>query len=162
MSFFLSSCFSSQTRTDLVLVKLHDNAAVRRFLKTFRKIAGKPLWWTPFLAKFKLFKTDPGKGVFLSVFQTPFYGCFQAFNRNAFLWMIILFGANTPASSKICEKWKIFLIKCPEMLRRGTFLFSHAKFTYFLKCIPFNKKNNLWDLIGLFVKLSPLRISESR
>ena len=121
MSFFLSSCFSSQTRTDLVLVKLHDNAAVRRFLKTFRKIAGKPLWWTPFLAKFKLFKTDPGKGVFLSVFQTPFYGCFQAFNRNAFLWMIILFGANTPASSKICEKWKVFLLNAPKCLGAGLF-----------------------------------------
>ena len=35
---FLSSWFSSQTRTDLVLVKFYYNAAVRRFLKTFRKL----------------------------------------------------------------------------------------------------------------------------
>ena len=32
-------------------------------------------------------------GVFLSVFQTPFYGCFQTLNRNEFLWMITSFGA---------------------------------------------------------------------
>ena len=33
MSLFLSSCFSFQTRTDLVLVKLYYNAAARRFIK---------------------------------------------------------------------------------------------------------------------------------
>ena len=38
---------------------------------------------------------DSGKDFFLSVFQAPFYGCFQTFKRNAFLWMI-LFGVNTP------------------------------------------------------------------
>ena len=37
MSLFLSSCFSFPTVTDLVLV------AVRRFLKTFTKFAGKRL-----------------------------------------------------------------------------------------------------------------------
>ena len=135
MSLFLSSCFSFQTRTDLV--KFYYNPAVWRFLKTFRKMAGKRLWWKIFLAKFKLFKMDSGKGVFLSVFQTPFCGCFQTFNRNAFLWMIILFGENTTESSKI---WKLFLIKCPEILWRETFLFSlRAKFTYFLKCILLKK-----------------------
>ena len=71
-----------------------SHLAVRRFMKTFRKIAGKRLWWKPFLANFKLFKIDSGKGVFLSVFQTPFYGCFETFNRNAFLRMIIMFGEN--------------------------------------------------------------------
>ena len=40
----------------------------------------------------------------LSVFRTPFYGCFQTLNRNAFLWMITLLGAKTPESSKICQK----------------------------------------------------------
>ena len=64
---------------------------------------------------------DSGKGIFSSVFQTPFYGCCQTFNRNAFLWMIILFGENTTESSKI---WKLFLLKCPKILRRETFLFS--------------------------------------
>ena len=135
MSLFLFSCFSFQTRTDLVT--FYYNAAVRRFLKTFRKIAGKRLSWKPFLAKFKLFKTDSGKDFFLSVFETPFYGCFQTFNRNALLWMIILLGENTTESSKI---WKLFLIKYLEILRRETFLFSlRAKFTYFLKCILLKK-----------------------
>ena len=84
MSLFLSSCFSFQTRTDLGLVKFYYNAAVRRFLKTFRRFAGKRLGWKPFLGKLK-FKMDSGKNVFLSVFGTPFCGCFQILNRNAFL-----------------------------------------------------------------------------
>ena len=49
---------------------------------------------------------DSGKGVFLSVFQTPFYGCFQTLNRNTFLWMIMLFGTNIPEPPKICQKVK--------------------------------------------------------
>ena len=40
MSFFLCSCISFQTRTDLVLLNFYYNAAVRRFLKTFRTFAG--------------------------------------------------------------------------------------------------------------------------
>ena len=51
---------------------------------------------------------DAGKGAFLSVFWTPFYGCFQAFNRTALLWMISLFGANNPESSKICQNVEAF------------------------------------------------------
>ena len=43
MSFFVSSCFSFQTKTDLGLVKFYYNAPVRRFMKTFRKFAGKRL-----------------------------------------------------------------------------------------------------------------------
>ena len=108
MSLFSSSCFSFQTRTDLVLVKFYYNAEVRRFLKAFRIFSRKRLWLKSFFGKFKLFKMDSGKGVFLSVFRTPFYGCFQTFNRNAFLWMITLFGANTPEPSKICQKVKAF------------------------------------------------------
>ena len=83
MSMFLSSTFSFQTSSDLVLVNFCYNAAVRGFLKTFRKFAGKRLLWKRFLAKFKLFKMDLGKRVFLSVFQTPFCGSFQTFKRNA-------------------------------------------------------------------------------
>ena len=63
---FLMSCFSFQTRKDLVLVKFYYNATVRRFLKSFRKFAGKRLRWKPFLGKFKLFKMDSGKGFFIS------------------------------------------------------------------------------------------------
>ena len=69
MSLFSSSFFSFQTRADLVLVKFYYNVAVRRFLNAFRKFAGKRLWLKPFLGKFKLFKMDSGKGVFLSVFR---------------------------------------------------------------------------------------------
>ena len=57
-----------------------------------------------FLGKFKLFNVDSGKGLFLSVFQTPFYGYFQTLNRKAFILVITLFGANTPEPSKICQK----------------------------------------------------------
>ena len=49
-----------------------------------------------------------GKGFVLPVFQTPFYGCFQTLNGNAFLWMITLFGASTPESSKTCQKVEAF------------------------------------------------------
>ena len=43
LSLFLSYCFSFQTKKDLVLVKFYYNTAGRRFLKTFRKFAGKRL-----------------------------------------------------------------------------------------------------------------------
>ena len=108
MSLFHSSCFSLQTRTDLVLFNFYYNVAVRRFLKTFRKFAGKQLCCKPFLRKFKLFKMDSVTGVFFSVFRTPFYGCFPALNRNAFLWMIALLGAYTLESSKVCQKVESF------------------------------------------------------
>ena len=103
MSFFLSSCFFFQTRIDLILVKFFYYGAVRRFLKTFRKFAGKRHWWKPFLGKFKLLKVDSGKGVFLSVSRAPFYACYQTLNGNVFLWMITLFGANIPESLNICH-----------------------------------------------------------
>ena len=103
MNFFLSSCFFFQTRIDLILVKFFYYGAVRRFLKTFRKFAGKRHWWKPFLGKFKLLKVDSGKGVFLSVFRAPFYACYQTLNGNVFLWMITLFGANIPESLNICH-----------------------------------------------------------
>ena len=119
ISLFLSSCFSFQTRTNLVLVKFFCNAAVRRFSKTFRKFARKRLWWKQFFKKFNLLKVNPSKDVFLSIFWTHFCdcfqtlnrnacGCFQTLNRNAFLWVITLFGANTPESSKICQKVEAF------------------------------------------------------
>ena len=114
ISLFLSSCFSFQTKTDLVLVKFFCNAAVRRFSKTFRKFARKRLWWKQFFKKFNLLKVDSSKNVFLSIFWTPFCGCFQTLNRNAFLWVITLFGANTPESSKICQKVEAFSYLMPQ------------------------------------------------
>ena len=41
--FAFFSCFSFQTRTDLVLPKFYYNAVGQRFLKAFRKFAGKRL-----------------------------------------------------------------------------------------------------------------------
>ena len=51
---------------------------------------------------------DLGKDVFPSVFQTPLCGHFQKLNRSVFLWMITMFGANTPESSKMFQKMKVF------------------------------------------------------
>ena len=160
MSLFLSSCFSIQIWTNLVLVRFYYNAAVRRVLKTFRKFAGKRLWWKPFLGKFKLFKIGSGEGVFRWVFRTPFYGCFQTLNRNIPLNYDIVWWKYSRVIkdlSKIgSKKWKLFLTECTEILRRRTFLFSlYANFTYFLKYIPLKK--NPWNLRGFFVKTSPHR-----
>ena len=105
----------------LVLVIFNYNAAVRNFLKTFWKFTGKGLWWKPSLGNLRYLKWTPSKGVFLSVYRTPFYGCFQTLNGNALLWMITLFGADTPASSKICQKVEAFLTKCPEILKGKIF-----------------------------------------
>ena len=133
MSFFLSSCFSFQTRADVVLVKFFYNAAVSR------KLAGKRLWYKLFLENFKLFKVDSGKGVFLSVFRTTFYGRFQTLKRNAFLWIITLLQI-LQSHQRFVKKLKLFLINCPEILRHETFLFSlRANFMYFLKCNPLKK-----------------------
>ena len=70
--------------------------------------------------------------------------------------MMTLFGANT-CDQRFVKKWKLFLIKPPEILRHETFLFFlHADFTYFLKWIPFKKIP--WNLKSFFIKISPLRI----
>ena len=112
MNLFLSSCFSFQTRTDLVLANFYFNAAVWRFSKTFRKFAGKRLWWKPYLGKFKLFKVDSGKGIFLSVFRAPVSGCFQTLNRYAFFWMITLVQI-FQSHQRFVKKCRLFLIKYP-------------------------------------------------
>ena len=149
MTLFLSYYFSYQTRKDLVLIKFYYNAAVRHFLKTFRKFAGKRLWMRLLLG---------GLFVFLSVFRTPFYGCFQKLSGNTLLWMITLFGANTSESSKICQKKEDFSYQMPRNTYARDFSFSlRANFMYFLKCIPLKK--NPWNLQGFFVKISSLRIS---
>ena len=141
MSLFLPYCFSYQTRKDLVLVKFYYNAAVLRFLKTFRKFGGKRLWWRIFLGKFKLFKMVSGKGVFLSVFRTPFYGCFQTLNRNTFLWMIVLFGTNTPESS---NKGNFSLLNTPKYLGARFFILSKCKLYVFSEM--YSSQKNRWSL----------------
>ena len=50
---------------------------------------------------------------------------------------------------RFVKKWKPFLIKCLEILRHETFLFSlRANVTYSLKCILLKKKMNPWSLKG--------------
>ena len=140
MSLFLSYCFFFQTKKDLVLVKFYCNAAGWHSLKTFRKFAVKRLWWKPFLIKFSIFKMDSATAVFLSVFRTLFYSFSQTLNKNAFLWMITLFGAKAPESPKICLKVVAFSYNVL-ILRHETFSFSlRANFTHFLKNIPLKKK----------------------
>ena len=92
-----------------------------KFFENFLEIYRKRTVMETIFRKFKVFKVDSGKGVFLSVYRTPFYGCFQTLNGNALLWMITLFGADTPASSKICQKVEAFLTKCPEILKGKIF-----------------------------------------
>ena len=138
---FLMSCCSFQTRKDLVLVKFYYNATVQRFLKTFRKFAGKRLRWKPkpFLGKFKLFKMDSDKSFFLSAFRTPFYGRLKTLNRNGFLWMITLFGTNTPESSKICQK-KEGLLNAPKYLGARLFYSLYAQMLHIFWNVFLSKK----------------------
>ena len=148
MSLFLSSCFSFQTRADLVLVKFYFNAAVQSFLKTFRKLAGKRLWWKRFLGKFKLFKMDSCKSVFLSVFRIPFYGCFQTFNGNAFLSMITLFGANANTNfwQDLSKSERFFLLNAPKYLGARLFYSLYAQILRIFWNVFLQK--NLWNLKG--------------
>ena len=60
------------------------------------------------MIKMDLFKIDSGDGFFLPVFRAPFHGCFQTSSRKVLLWMITLFGANSPESSKICQNVEAF------------------------------------------------------
>ena len=142
MSLVLSCCFSFQTRTDLV----------RRFLKTFREFSAEQLSWKQFLGKFKLFKMDSGKGVFLSVFQAPSTVASKHWTETHFFeWQHCLL-LIPQSHQRFVKKWKPFLFKCPKILRHETFLFSlSANFVYFLKWILLKKT--------CFVKISPLRIS---
>ena len=41
--------------------------------------------------------------------------------------MIVLFGTNTPESSKIYQKVEAFFMKCAEILRRETFYSVYAQ-----------------------------------
>ena len=157
ISLFLFSCFSFQTRAELVPIKFYYNAVVRRFLKTFRKFAEKRLWWKPFLRKFKLFKMDSVKGVFLSVFRTPFYGCFQTLNRNAFLFNDIIVWCKYSTVIKDFSKSGSFSLLNAPIYRSQIFLFSLRELYVFFKM--YSSQKNSWNLKAFFVKISPLRIS---
>ena len=111
MSLVLSCCFSFQTRTDLV----------RRFLKTFREFSAEQLSWKQFLGKFKLFKMDSGKGVFLSVFQAPSTVASKHWTETHFFeWQHCLL-LIPQSHQRFVKKWKPFLFKCPKILRHETY-----------------------------------------
>ena len=136
MSLFFSSCFCFQT--DLVLFKIYYNAAIHRV----RKFPEKRLWWKPFLGIFKFFKMGLGKGIFLFIFWVSFSGCFQTLNRNVFLWMITLFGANNPEQSRVCQKVEVFSYQMPRNTKiRDFFILSTRKIYVFSDLYSSQKKS---------------------
>ena len=148
MSLFLSSRFSFQTRTDLVLVKIFFNAAVQRFLNVFRKFAGKRLWWKPFLGKFKLFKMDSGKGNALSIFT------------NIFLWLLpnieqkriplndnIVWCKYSRAIKDFSKSGSYFLLNIPKYLGARLFYSLYAQTLRVLWNVFFYKKKSWKSLV---------------
>ena len=120
----------------------------------------------------KILENLQGKTVMETIFRKGLgQGCFSISFPNIFLWLLpnieqkriplndnIVWSKYSKVIKDLSKRWKLFLIKCPEILRRETFLFFlHANFTYFLKYIPLKKTS--WNVKGFFVKISPLRIS---
>ena len=122
-------------------------AVVGKFLKTFRKFTGKRLWCRTFLGKFQFFKMDLAMASFYQFSKYKFYGCIQTLNKYAFLWMITLFGAKNPESSKICQTIIAFSYQVTLNTEHQFFLSSlRASLAYFLKNIPNKNSWNLKDL----------------
>ena len=80
MSLFLSSCLFFQTMAEISTIMQQFD-----FFENFHKIYRKTTAMETILGKFNLFKMESGRDVFLSVFRTPFYDCFQTLNINVFL-----------------------------------------------------------------------------
>ena len=139
---FLMSCFSFKTRKGLVLVKFWYNAAVRCFLKTFRKYAGKRLWWKQFLGKLKLFKMDSGKGFFISFLNTFLWLLPNIEQRRTPLNDNIVWCKYSIVIKDLSKSGFLFLLNAPKYLGARLFysLFVQT-YTYFLKCIPPPKKS---------------------
>ena len=129
MSFFLSYCFSYQTRKDLVLVKFCYNAAVQRFFKTFRKSAGKRLWKRTFLEK---------------LFSLP----------NTFLWLLskthsehiplndnIVWYKYSRVIKDLSKKGSFFLLNTPKYLGARFFILSTRKLYVFSEMYSSQKKS---------------------
>ena len=145
MSLFLSSCFSFQNRTDLVLVKFCFNAAVQRFLKTFRKFAGKRLWWKRFLGKLSYSKWANVRLCLSISFPNTFLWLFPNIERKGISFNDnIIWCKYSRVIQDLSKSESFFLLNAPEILRRKTFLFSiSANSTYFLKCISLKKSVKL-------------------
>ena len=136
------SCFSFQTRKGLVLVKFWYNAAVRRFLKTFRKYAGKRLRWKPFLRKLKLFKMDSGKGFSISFLNTFLWLLPNTEQRRTPLNDNIVWCKYSIVIKDLSKSGFLYLLDAPKYLGARLFysLFAQTD-SYFLKCIPSPKKS---------------------
>ena len=158
---FLMSCFSFQTRKDLVLVKFYYNATVRRFLKSFRKFAGKRLRWKPFLGKFKLFKMDSGKGFFISFPNTSLWLLPNIEQKRIPLNDNIVWCKCSRDIKNLSKSGSLFLLNAPKYLGARlseTFLYSQrARFYVFSEMYSSQKKTkqtkkNPWNLKGFIAK----------
>ena len=91
------------------------------------------------------FKTNSGKGFLLSVFRTPFYGCFETLNRNAFLWMITLFGANSYSRviKDFSKSGSLFLSNAPKYLGAILFYSLYAQTLRIFWHVFLSKKNSV-------------------
>ena len=129
MSLFFSSCFSFQTRTDLVLVKFYYNAAVRRFQKTFiENLLGNDCDKNHFYESLSYSKCTQLRASFYQFLQKRF-----PLNGN-------IVCANTPESSQIYQKVEAFFLLSARNTQALAFLFSlRANFMYFQKCILLKK-----------------------
>ena len=139
---FLMSFFSFQTRKDLVLVNFYYHAAVWCFLKTFRKYAGKRLWWKPFLGKLKLFKMDSGKGFFISFPNTFLCLLPNIEQRPIPLNDNIVWCKYSRVIKDLSKSGSLFLLNAPKYLGARLFYSLYVQtYTYFLKCILLKKKS---------------------
>ena len=140
MNLFFSSCFSFQTRIDLILIKFYYNA-VDVFWKLLEKLWGNDYVGNHFQQSLSYSKWTQVRVSFyqnskhLFMVASKHSGETHSSELQNCLLQIL------QSHQKFVKKWKLFLIKYPEILRRDTFFFSlRAKFTYFLKCIPLKKK----------------------
>ena len=131
MSLFFSSCFSFQTRMDLVLVKFYHNAAVRRFSKTFiENLLGNDCDKNHFYESLSYSKCTQLRASFYQFLQKRF-----PLNGN-------IVCANTPESSQIYQKVEaFFLLSAPKYLGPSFFILSTRKFYVFSEMHSSQKKS---------------------
>ena len=122
----------------------------------------------PFLGNFKLFKMVSGKGI-LSVFRTPFHGCFQTLNRNAFLPFNdnIVWCKYTRVIKDLSKSGSFFLLNAEKYFGARLFYSLYAQtLRIFWNVLSLKKKKKKkkkkkspWNVKGFFFKTSSLRIS---
>ena len=135
------SCFSFQTRKDLVLVKFYYNATVRPFLKSFRKFAGERLRWNPFLGKFKLFKMDSGKGFFISFPNTSLWLLPNIEQKRIPLNDNIVWCKYSRVIKDLSKSGSFFLLNSPKYLGARIFYSLYVQTLLIFWNVYFSKKN---------------------